>query len=350
MARPNLITGQILIPTFDQSFAVNPTANVSFGSSNINSISNGSLLYPGLEISNPNFPSGTTVVSINYGANTAVLSNNATGSATGTTLTVVFSDGFYYCSGATFQDVNGVYNNSNITEGFQIVNQATDSFTYNYLIGVFNLWRITHITNRSGDQTTLSFYVTFDEEAPYSSFGHIPTNGNYNAITQQTTFRSYGWNVSSDVYPNLAGGSDVAQSNLDAQNISDFVPIIYGPTGPGITGAWSIGFTGSGISSISSSFANGQETVLIDISGGGSTGGQGSTGATGATGASYITNGSGWTYVTGDTGTTPGDFDVTTSSGSGFSNVTSIYINKIDYNSNDYASLLLYLANLTSSG
>ena len=79
MARPNLITGQITIPGFSQYIAVNPTANTSLGNPNISSITNVDLLYPGLEIDNANFPSGTTIVSVNYGANSAVLSNNATG-------------------------------------------------------------------------------------------------------------------------------------------------------------------------------------------------------------------------------------------------------------------------------
>ena len=114
MARPNLITGQITIPIFDQSVGTNPTGNVSSGSPNISAITNSNLLYVGLEISNANFPGGTTVVSINYGANTAVLSNNAAGTATGTTLTVVFPDGLYFCQDATFIDANGIYNNSNI--------------------------------------------------------------------------------------------------------------------------------------------------------------------------------------------------------------------------------------------
>ena len=113
MARPNLITGQITIPIFDQSVGTNPTANVASGSASITNITNDNLLYPGLEISNANFPGGTTVVSVNYGANTAVLSNNATGTATGTSLVIVFNDGEYFCSNAAFIDVNGVYNNSN---------------------------------------------------------------------------------------------------------------------------------------------------------------------------------------------------------------------------------------------
>ena len=127
MARPNLITGQITIPSFQQSVGTNPTANLTSGSPNITNITNDNLLYPGLEISNANFPGGTTVVSVNYGANTAVLSNNATGTATGTTLTIVFADGQYFCAGANFLDVNGQYSNNDIEVGFQIVNQATDA-------------------------------------------------------------------------------------------------------------------------------------------------------------------------------------------------------------------------------
>ena len=170
MARTNLITGQITIPAFQQYIAVNPTANVSSGSPNISNITSTKLLYPGLGITNANFPSGTTVVSVDYGANTAVLSNNATGSATGTTLTIVFTDGFYYCPGSTYVEVNGSYYNSDITEGFQIVNLATDVNSGSPLVGVFNHWRITYISNVSVDGTTLSFYVTFDEEGPYSAF------------------------------------------------------------------------------------------------------------------------------------------------------------------------------------
>ena len=48
MARPNLITGQITIPSFQQSVGTNPTANVSLGSPNITNITNDNLLYPGL--------------------------------------------------------------------------------------------------------------------------------------------------------------------------------------------------------------------------------------------------------------------------------------------------------------
>ena len=116
--KSNLVTGQIQVTSFDTSLSVNPTANVSTGSPNISAISNSNFLYPGLEISNANFPGGTTIVSINYGATgatrTAVLSNNATGTATGTTLTIVFADGQYFCPGATFLDINCLYFKNNI--------------------------------------------------------------------------------------------------------------------------------------------------------------------------------------------------------------------------------------------
>jgi hypothetical protein len=358
VAKSNLITGIVQITSFDQYLtgptgaAVNCTANVSTGSPNISAITNGNFLYVGLEISNANFPGGTTVVSINYGANTAVLSNNATGTATGTTLTVVFPDGLYFCPSNIFSDINGSYNNTNITEGFQIINNALDANTFNPLNGVFNLWKISHVSYRNPNLQDLSFYVVFDEEAPYSDTGHTPQNGNSNAITEQTQYRKYGWNVSSQLYPSLQAGSDVAQGNLDAQNVSDFFPVIYGPTGPGITGAWEIGFTGAGVSSVSRSTADYQggeyEKVIVTISGG--AGSTGATGATGATGESYIIDGSAWTYAAGGTGNIPGDFAVTTSSGSSFVNVTSIYVNKIDYNANDYSSLLLYLETITAAG
>jgi len=126
VARPNLITGQITVPAFQQYISTYSTADVSFGSASISNITDENLLYPGLEISNINFPVGTTIVSINYGANTAVLSNTATGTATGTTLAVVFPDGLYYCPGSTYLDVNGQYSNADIEVGFQIVNLATD--------------------------------------------------------------------------------------------------------------------------------------------------------------------------------------------------------------------------------
>ena len=286
MARPNLITGQVTIPAFQQYISVNPTANISSGSPNINGITNSNLLYVGLEISNANFPAGTTVLSVNYGANTAVLSNNSTGTATGTTLTVVFPDGFYYCPGSTYIDINGQYNNSDIQEEFQILNVASDAVSGIILTGVFNLWKITHVTYRSSDITTLSFYVQFDEKASYSSFNRFPTDAVGNAITQQTSYRSYGWNIAENLGYTFQEGSSVARGNLDAQNISDYVPVIIGQTGHQINGAWYVGFTGSGVTVTETGDQYNTVTVTIPASSGatGATGSSGTSGATGATG------------------------------------------------------------------
>jgi hypothetical protein len=196
VARPNLITGKITIPAFQQNTNTNPTADLSSGSPNISNITDVDLLYAGLEITNANLPAITTVVSVDYNANTAVLSQNATGNATGGALVIQFPDGFYYCPESTFVDINGFFFNTDITEGFQIVNNATDINSGIPLTGVFNLWRITHVSDRNIDGTTMGFYVAFDEEAPYSAFNRIPSNAIANAITQQTELRSYGWNVS----------------------------------------------------------------------------------------------------------------------------------------------------------
>jgi len=305
VARPNLITGQVTIPAFQQYISVNPTANISSGSPNINGITNSNLLYVGLEISNANFPAGTTVLSVDYGANTAVLSNNSTGTATGTTLTVVFPDGFYYCPGSTYIDINGQYNNSDIQEEFQIVNVASDVVSGIILTGVFNLWKITHVTYRSSDITTLSFYVQFDEKASYSSFNRFPTDAVGNAITQQTTYRSYGWNIAENLGYTFQEGSSVARGNLDAQNISDYVPVIIGQTGHQINGAWYVGFTGSGVTVTETGDQYNTVTVTIPASSGatGATGSSGTSGATGATGATGSSGTSGATGATGATGT-----------------------------------------------
>ena len=305
MARPNLITGQVTIPAFQQYISVNPTANISSGSPNINGITNSNLLYVGLEISNANFPAGTTVLSVNYGANTAVLSNNSTGTATGTTLTVVFPDGFYYCPGSTYIDINGQYNNSDIQEEFQIVNVASDVVSGIILTGVFNLWKITHVTYRSSDITTLSFYVQFDEKASYSSFNRFPTDAVGNAITQQTTYRSYGWNIAENLGYTFQEGSSVARGNLDAQNISDYVPVIIGQTGHQINGAWYVGFTGSGVTVTETGDQYNTVTVTIPASSGatGATGATGSNGTSGATGATGATGTAGSSGTSGSSGT-----------------------------------------------
>ena len=305
MARPNLITGQVTIPAFQQYISVNPTANISSGSPNINGITNSNLLYVGLEISNANFPAGTTVLSVDYGANTAVLSNNSTGTATGTTLTVVFPDGFYYCPGSTYIDINGQYNNSDIQEEFQIVNVASDVVSGIILTGVFNLWKITHVTYRSSDITTLSFYVQFDEKASYSSFNRFPTDAVGNAITQQTTYRSYGWNIAENLGYTFQEGSSVARGNLDAQNISDYVPVIIGQTGHQINGAWYVGFTGSGVTVTETGDQYNTVTVTIPASSGatGATGATGSSGTSGATGATGATGTAGSSGTSGSSGT-----------------------------------------------
>jgi len=305
VARPNLITGQVTIPAFQQYISVNPTANISSGSPNINGITNSNLLYFGLEISNANFPAGTTVLSVNYGANTAVLSNNSTGTATGTTLTVVFSDGFYYCPGSTYIDINGQYNNSDIQEEFQILNVASDAVSGIILTGVFNLWKITHVTYRSSDITTLSFYVQFDEKASYSSFNRFPTDAVGNAITQQTSYRSYGWNIAENLGYTFQEGSSVARGNLDAQNISDYVPVIIGQTGHQINGAWYVGFTGSGVTVTETGDQYNTVTVTIPASSGatGATGATGSSGTSGATGATGATGTAGSSGTSGSSGT-----------------------------------------------
>ena len=266
MAKPNLITGKITIPAFQQYTNSNPTADLNSGSPNISNITDVTLLYPGLEITNSNLPSGTTVVSVNYGAQTAVLSNNATATSTGENLVIQFPDGLYYCPDSTFTDINGVFFNYDITVGFQIVNQATDANSFVPLSGVFNLWEISYISNVDGDGTTMDFYVVFDEEAPYSDFQRIPTDAVANAITQQTSLRSYGWNVSSQVYGDLAAGSEVAQSNLDAQNISDYTPIIVDPNDVEYSGSWYVKYTGSAVTEITQSIGdNSYRTVTITL-------------------------------------------------------------------------------------
>jgi hypothetical protein len=124
MATPNLITGKITIPAFQQYTNSNPTADLNSGSPNISNITDVTLLYPGLEITNANLPVSTTVISVDYGAQTAVLSQNATGNDTGGALVIQFPDGLYYCPGSTFADINGIFFNYDITAGFQIVNQS----------------------------------------------------------------------------------------------------------------------------------------------------------------------------------------------------------------------------------
>jgi hypothetical protein len=262
VARPNLITGKITIPAFQQYTNTNPTADLTSGSPNISNITDVDLLYAGLEITNANLPASTTVVSVDYNANTAVLSQNATGNDTGGALVIQFPDGFYYCPGSTFFDINGVFFNTDVTEGFQIVNQATDANTFIQLTGVFNLWRIVHVSDRNGDGVTMDFYVQFDEEAPYSDFNRVPTDAIANAITQQTELRSYGWNVSSQVYGDLQAGSEVAQGNLDVQNISDYVPIILSGSTE-YSGSWYIEFTGSAFTEVSESLYNGYKKLTV---------------------------------------------------------------------------------------
>jgi hypothetical protein len=112
----------------------------------------------------------------------------------------------------------------------------------------------------------MDFYVVFDEEAPYSAFSRIPTDAVANAITQQTPLRSYGWNVSSQVYGDLAAGSEIAQGNLDAQNISDYTPIIVDPNDIQYSGSWYIKYTGSAVTDITESIgANSYRTVTITL-------------------------------------------------------------------------------------
>ena len=123
MTKPNLVTGSLYTPAWDQY--VDFTANISNGSSTISSISNVNLLYVGLVLSNAHFSAGTTVVSVNYIAGSAVLSSNSDATLTGETFSVVFQNGQYYLTDASFYNINGTYNNLNITNGFQIVNQAT---------------------------------------------------------------------------------------------------------------------------------------------------------------------------------------------------------------------------------
>ena len=329
MARPNLITGQITIPSFQQSVGTNPTANLTSGSPNITNITNDDLLYVGLKVTNANLPANTTVVSVNYGANTAVLSNPATGTATGTTLTIVFADGQYFCSGATFIDVNGQYSNTDIEVGFQIVNQATDAGSFIALSGVFNLWKISHITNVVGDGTTLSFYVTFDEEAPYSATNHVPTDAIQNAITEQTALRDFGWNVSSQVYPNLPAGSDIAQTNLDTQNITDFIPIIIDPAGTQYSGSYYIQFTGSAVTDVSASVLNGLELLTITLEGGSGTAGTSGGSTTSGTSGTAGSAGTSGTGVAGTSGTSPAGSSGTsgTSGGIGSSGTSGTGVN-----------------------
>ena len=114
MARPNLVTGQVFIPSFNDYLSVNPTADLSSGSPNITNITDVDLLYPGLVISNALLPAGTTVLSVDYPGNSAVLSQNSSGGSAGTTLNVVFPSGFYHCPVSLFSDANGIYNNNDI--------------------------------------------------------------------------------------------------------------------------------------------------------------------------------------------------------------------------------------------
>jgi hypothetical protein len=286
VARPNLITGKITIPAFQQNTNTNPTADLSSGSPNISNITDVNLLYPGLEITNVNLPSGTTIVSVDDIAQTAVLSQNAIGTSIGGTLVIQFPDGFYYCPGSTFIDINGFFFNTDITEGFQIVNNAIDANSGVPLNGVFNLWKISYVSDRSIDGITMDFYVVFDEEAPYADFDRIPSNAIANAITQQTELRLYGWNVSSQIYPDLQAGSELAQGNLDAQTISDYVPIIIDPFGIEYSGSWYIEFTGSAVTSVSSSIFEGVEKLTITLEGGSGTSGSGTSGTSGTSGGS----------------------------------------------------------------
>ena len=271
MSKPNLITGSIYTPSWDQY--ADFTANISNGSPTITSVSNINLLYPGLTISNANFTAGTYVVSVNYGANSALLSSNSAATLTGDLINIVFQDGQYYIASANFYNINGSYSNSDVIPGFQIINQATDPNIGGAIPGVFNLFKISHVVSRDGGGNLMDIFVVFDEEAPYIDSGHIPTGYSYNPITQETPNRKYGWTVSTALGYTFPAGSEVAQQNLDAQNISDLIPIIIGQTGQNFNGAWYLGFTGAGVTVTGDGSEFQKVTVNIP---GGSGGGGGS--------------------------------------------------------------------------
>jgi hypothetical protein len=231
VAKSNLITGSITIPSWDQYSPF--TAGGTSGSNQIYSIDNPNVLYPGLGITGGIISPGTTIVSVDYANSTAVISQNLTGTSPSNSMQVVFADGQFYIPTSTFFNINSIYYTSDIVPGFQIVNQASDFNSGIPLSGVFNLFRITKVVSRSSS-SEMSFYVEFDEEAPYIDTLHSPTNGITNAITQQTTYRSYGWSVPEGIGYSFPPGSTEAQTNFAVQNNSDFVTVISGPTGPGI--------------------------------------------------------------------------------------------------------------------
>ena len=92
-----------------------------------------------------------------------------------TPIEIVFAEGLYYCPLATIIEVNTQYDHDDIVEGFQIVNQATDLASSSLLIGVFNLWKITYVSYRDPNGSTLSFYVLFDEYSSYLATGARPS-------------------------------------------------------------------------------------------------------------------------------------------------------------------------------
>ena len=309
------ITGQLFIPEFFTTGPTGGAGNVSNGSSVVTSVSNINLLIPGLTVTGTGIPPSTTVVSVNYGASSFVMSANGTANNTGVTISTSCGDGVFYCE-ATYTEVNGVYSTADLSEGFLVTNSASDAGSGSPLSGVFNTFVINKVTARPSYQY-INYFCTYDEDGSYSTLNRIPTNATYSAISQQSDYRAYQNAVSTEVYPNLPGGIAEAAYNIDVLAISDYAPVIIGQTGQQINGAWYVGFTGAGVTVTETGDQYNTVTVTIPGGSGGgsaintySSGSQIGVGVTGlnftGSGVSSVTDSSGYTTITISGGTGSG--------------------------------------------
>ena len=322
-----LITGTIFIPSWVTS-GPSIIGDTTLNSNTITNVVDINSIVEGLIISGTDIPSGSVVTSVNIGSNSFEIDNLATGNNVGITINTITPDGVFYCENTQYSEVNGFTTAYDVSEGFQIVNNALDSSTFNPLSGIFNLFVITKVTNVSSS-STLSFFVKFDEDGLYSSLNRTPQDAVVNAISEQSEFKTYQWVVSPSIYPGLQPGSSEAQYNLDTSEITDYVPIIK-HNGVEYEGAFYIEFTGSGITGVSSTTGR-FKTVTIDVSGGGTggvagtsgssgeSGTSGSSGETGTSGSSGESGATGTSGSSGENGTSGSSGEAGTSGSSGFS-------------------------------
>jgi len=201
--------------------------------------------------------------------------------------------------------VDAVYNNQadatgngahDITVGFVLYVPASDINTAEPIPGVLHRYVITDITPAPpGDTVHLTATIKWDERDPTEI--DQPLNGSYAAISEPTQYCEYALPPTTEVYPELPGGSAEAAYNTDIRDITDYgsfsgsggITGLPGPTGSqGVTGPLGAGYTGlSGVTGLPG--PTGPSGVTGSVGAGytglpGATGLPGSNGVTGAQG------------------------------------------------------------------